>query len=39
MSLLNYNFAKIYIIYKILALYKNHLNYLQDNKMNAFSKV
>ena len=30
MSLLNDNFAMIYIIYEILALYKNHLNYRQD---------
>ena len=27
-SLLNFNFAMIYIIHKILVLTKNHLNYL-----------
>ena len=31
MSLLNYNFAMIYIIYKMLALLKNNLNYLKDS--------
>ena len=29
-SLLNFNFAMIYIIHKILVLFKNHLNYLKD---------
>ena len=31
MSLLNFNFVMIYIIHKILVLFKNHLNYLNDN--------
>ena len=31
MSLLNYNFAMIYIIYKMLALLKSNLNYLKDS--------
>ena len=30
-SLLNFNFIMIYIIYKMLVLLKNHLNYLKDN--------
>ena len=30
-SLLNFNSAMIYIIHKILALIRNHLNYLEDN--------
>ena len=28
---LNFNFAMIYIIRKILVLLKNHLNYLEDD--------
>ena len=31
MSLLNFNFAMIYVIYRILVLLKNHLDYLKDN--------
>ena len=31
MSLLNFNFVMIYIIHKMLALLKNHLNFLKDN--------
>ena len=31
MPLLKFNFAKIYIIHKILALFKNHVNYRKDN--------
>ena len=31
MSLLNFSFAMIYIICKMLVLLKNHLNYLKDN--------
>ena len=27
----DFNFAMIYIIYKILVVIKNHLNYLKDN--------
>ena len=30
-SLLNFNFAMISIIHKILVLIKNYLNYLKDN--------
>ena len=30
-SLLNFNFAMIYIIHKLLVLIKKHLNYLKDN--------
>ena len=35
-SLLNFNFFMIHIIYKILVMIKNHLNYLNDNVLNAF---
>ena len=38
MSLLNFNFAVIYIIHEILALLKNHLNYLKDNTFECFFK-
>ena len=31
MSVLNFEFVKIYIIHKILVLIKNHMNYLKDN--------
>ena len=31
MSLLNFNFVMIHIIYKILVLIKDHLNYLKYN--------
>ena len=31
MSLSNFNFVMIYIIHKMLALLKNHLNYLKDS--------
>ena len=37
-SLLNFNFAMIYIIHKILVLIKNHLNYLKDNIFEFFFK-
>ena len=37
-SILNFNFAMIYIIQKILALIKNHLNYLRDNIFEFFFK-
>ena len=30
MSLLNFSFAMIYIIYKLLVLLKNHLNFLKE---------
>ena len=36
MSLLNFNFVMIYIIQKILAFLKNHLNYLKDNIFGGF---
>ena len=38
MSLLNFNFVMIYIIHKILALLKNHLNYLKGNIFECFFK-
>ena len=38
MSLLNFNFAMIHIIRKILVLIKNHLNYLKDNIFECFFK-
>ena len=38
MSLLNFNFVIIYIIHKILALPKNHLNHLKDNIFECFFK-
>ena len=37
-SLLNFNFAMIYIIHKILVLTKNHLSYLKDNIFKFFFK-
>ena len=36
MSLLNFNFAMIYIIHKILVLLKNHLNYFRDSIFECF---
>ena len=38
MSLLDFNFAVIYIIHKILAVLKKHLNYLNDNIFECFFK-
>ena len=38
MPLLNFNFAMIYVIYRILVLLKNHLNYLKDNIFDCFFK-
>ena len=38
MSLLNFNFAMIYVIYRILVLLKNHLDYLKDNIFDCFFK-
>ena len=38
MLLLNFNFALIYIIHKMLVLYKNHLNYLKDSSFECFLK-
>ena len=37
-SLLNFNFAMIYIIHKILVLIKNHVNYLKNNICEFFFK-
>ena len=36
---LNVNFVIIYIIHKILALLKNHLNYLKDNIFECLFKT
>ena len=33
-----FNFVMIHIIHKILALLKNHLNYLKDNIFECFFK-
>ena len=38
MPLLNFNFAMIHIIHKILVLIKNYLNYLKDNVFECFFK-
>ena len=38
MSLLDFNFAMIYIIHKMLVLLKNNLNYLKDNILECFFK-
>ena len=38
MSILNFNFVMIYIIYKILVLFKNHLNYIKDTVYECFFK-
>ena len=35
-SLLNCNFAMIYIIHKMLVLLKNNLNYLKDSIFECF---
>ena len=37
-SLLNFNFAIIYIIHKMLVLLKNHLNNLKDSILECFFK-
>ena len=37
-SLSKFNFAIIYIIHKMLALIKNHCNYLKDNIFELFFK-
>ena len=41
MSLLNFSFAMIYIIYKMLVLLKNHLNFLKAffKKSNIFHNI
>ena len=36
--LLNFNFAMIYIIHKLLVLIKNHMNYFKDNIFICFFK-
>ena len=36
MSLLDFNFAMIYTIQKVLALLRNHLNYLKDSIFESF---
>ena len=38
MSPINFNFVMIYIIHKMLALLKNHLNFLKDNIFECFFK-
>ena len=38
MKLLNFNFAMICIIYKMLVLLKNNLNYLKDIILKCFYK-
>ena len=35
-SLLNFKFAMIYIIHKILVLIRNHMDYLKDNIFECF---
>ena len=37
-SLLNFNFATIYIIHKMLLLLENHLDYLKDSIFECFFK-
>ena len=37
-SLLNFNFVMINIIYKMLVLFKNYLKYLKDNIFKCFFK-
>ena len=37
-SLLNFNFFMSHIIYKILVMIKNHLNYLNNNVFECFFK-
>ena len=38
MSILNFNFVMIYILYKMLVVFKNHLYYLKDNVFECFFK-
>ena len=38
MSLLNFSFAMIYIIHKMLVLLKKNLNYLKDSIFECFFK-
>ena len=37
-SLLNFNFVMIHVIYKILLFTKNHMNYLKNNIFEFFFK-
>ena len=37
-SLLNVNLVMIYVIHKMLALLKNHMDYLKDNIFECFFK-
>ena len=37
-SLLNFNFIMIHVIYKILVFTKNHMNYLKNNIFEFFFK-
>ena len=37
-SLLNFNFVMIHVIYKILVFTKNHMNYLKNNIFEFFFK-
>ena len=37
-SLSNFNFFMIHMIYKVLVMIKNHLNYLNDNVFECFFK-
>ena len=37
--LLNFSFVMIYIIHKMLVLFKNHLSYLKIIFLNLFKKV
>ena len=37
-SLLNFRFVMIYIIYKVLVLLKNQRNYLKDHIFDVFVK-
>ena len=36
MSLLNFNFVMIQIIYKVLVLLKNYVNYLKNSAIECF---
>ena len=38
MSFLNFNFAMIYVIHKMLVLLENHLNYIKGVPSNVFQE-
>ena len=38
-SLLNFNFAMVYIIYKILVLITNHMNYFKANVFKCLRSI